>query len=109
MSRPLDLIWYRPCGCDAGCELYLHADWEGPDPGGGDPSVLRWLDPAKRLTDAELAAEYQFSRLDSRVRMARVENYSGDKVLFDHYERGLDQEATLERFATHPHYDEADQ
>jgi hypothetical protein len=60
----------------------------------------------KRLSDAELAAEYQFSRLDSRVRMARQHNCPDSKTLFDHYERGLEQEWTLERFATLPHYDE---
>lgn len=60
----------------------------------------------KRLTDAELAAEYQNSRLISYVRHHRTKNYPGDMVLFDHYERGLEQEWTLERFATLPHYDE---
>lgn len=60
----------------------------------------------KRFTDAELAAEYQNSRLVSYVRHRRVENYPGDMTLFDHYERGLEQEWWLERFATLPHYDE---
>lgn len=61
----------------------------------------------KRFTDAELAAEYQNSRLVSYVRHRRVENCPGDKVLFDHYDRALEQEWFLERFATFPHHDEA--
>jgi len=60
----------------------------------------------KRFTDAELAAEFQFSRLSSRVRFARTQNYPTDMTLFDHYEKGLYEEWTLERFATLPHYDE---
>lgn len=60
----------------------------------------------KRFTDAELAAEYQNSRLVSYVRQRRTHNYPGEMVLFDHYERGLEQEWWLERFAALPHYDE---
>ncbi|MFB8368565.1 hypothetical protein ACFC25_04285 [Pseudarthrobacter sp. NPDC055928] len=60
----------------------------------------------KRFSDAELCAEYQNSRLISYVRQKRTHNYPGDMVLFDHYERGLEQEWLLERFATLPHYDE---
>ena len=60
----------------------------------------------KRLTDAELASEFHSARLNSRVRMARVDNQPGNTVVFDHYERGLEQEWWLERFAMHSHYDE---
>ena len=64
------------------------------------------IEDDKRFTDAELAAEYQNSRLVSYVRHKRTQNYPTDMTLFDHYERGLEQEWTLERFATLPHYDE---
>jgi len=60
----------------------------------------------KRFTDTELAAEYHAARMTSRVRMARVDNQPGNAAVFDHYERGLEHEWTLERFAIHPHHDE---
>ena len=61
---------------------------------------------SKRLTDAELVAEFQAARHTSYVRWHRTQNYPGDMPLFDHYEKGLEQEWTLERFARLPHYDE---
>ena len=72
---------------------------------GGFYSPYALVSTDKRFSDAELAAEFHFSRLDSRVRMARVDNCPGSETLFDHYERGLEQEWTLERFATLPHFD----
>ena len=59
----------------------------------------------KRFTDAELAAEFHFARLDSRVRGAR-QQYSPSDVNWHHYLKGLDQEAAFERFATRDHFDE---
>lgn len=101
MSRPLELVAYRPCGCDPSCEFYLNADWEGPDPGGGDPSILRWLNPAKRLTDAELAAEYW--KASERVRSCAHPALKVQRA------NALAKLQTLHRFAIHPHYDEVDQ
>jgi len=103
MSKPLELaVFEKEPGRYGGEPRYNSPDgfWAYP------ASHVDGYAQAKRLTDAELAAEYQFSRLDSRVRMARQHNCPDSKTLFDHYERGLEQEWTLERFATLPHYDE---
>jgi len=62
-----------------------------------------------RFADAELAAEFQRARLVSYVRHRRTQNSPGNMTLFDHYEKGINEEWTLERFATLPHFDEQDQ
>ena len=60
----------------------------------------------KRLTDAELAAEYWFMDAVMADQMARAT--SGYVAPRDVLSARADFEV-IKRFATHPHYDEADQ
>lgn len=61
--------------------------------------VFNGYRPAKRLTDAELAAEYWSAAAEAALELA------GE---LDETDAPL-QAVTLRRFATHPHYDEVDQ
>lgn len=70
-----------------------HADWQNT------PCLTCREDrigDGKRLTDAELAAEVWCQETEFRAAVIR-----GDYP-------ALDRLATMERFAAHPHYDEAD-
>ena len=68
--------------------------------------------PRKRLTDADLAAEFW---RQSTIATAAASNYlnSGPgqtDAALDYYQREAGKLEALQRFATHPHYyDEADQ
>lgn len=59
-----------------------------------------------RFSDAELAAEVLGAELTCWVRRTRCDNYRGEAILWDHYQKAVDQAWALTRFATYPHFDE---
>jgi hypothetical protein len=60
----------------------------------------------KRFTDTELVAEFHASTMDSRISGDLWRNYPGESHLHYDYMRRIDQEFTIHRFATLPHYDD---
>lgn len=98
MNRPLELRRFRRCGCGEWCDVYVDADIEGPDVAEGNAEVF-YEDRAKRLTDAELAAEYW----QACAVLSTVLNLNEE---YDLHDEAAMYATTLERFATHPHYDE---
>lgn len=115
MSKPLELTIYPPLspytkqviawnleqGYDAyrGISAEMHA-----------PGLLAMK--AKRLTDAELAAEYWAQVHDSQYAMTcelAAEDKPGRKAARHWGAQSTAKATTLHRFATRPHYFEADQ
>lgn len=94
---PLVLTVYKRCPDHAdrgGCDYWVPADMHGPDVGYGE--WVRWEED-KRLTDAELAAEYWAA---CAVVERAIRGGSGFVIPLAR------ERNTMERFATHPHYDE---
>ncbi|MGN6403530.1 hypothetical protein [Sinomonas sp.] len=108
MSRPLELILWRRTTCteaipgarkcDGECPYWINdvtGEYHERDYGYADHNTGRTdYNPAKRLTDSELAAEVWCQETEFRAAVIR-----GDYP-------DLDRLATTARFATHPHYDE---
>jgi hypothetical protein len=92
MKKPLELIWYWPvnCGEPCNCNEYWAGDRPIPD-FAVDVQV-------KRLTEHELAAEVWHS----------IVKFYSKEPSTDAVEEAC-RNAVIERFATKPHYDEADQ
>ena len=75
-------------------------------PGERFPERVEWRVLAKRLSDAELAAEYWRLRLKVCSRGNRDVKGVGHPCV--EWRAAHDECDTLHRFATNPHYDEAD-
>lgn len=92
MSRPLELKTFRIWDCGDGT---IYADIPGEEwPERVGVVILR-----KRLTDPELAAEYW----QACAVLSTVLNLNEE---YDLHDQAAMYATTLERFATHPHYDE---
>ncbi|SEI45634.1 hypothetical protein SAMN04487917_101389 [Arthrobacter sp. yr096] len=90
MTKPLELTIYWPTSCGESCDCTEYVV-------GGRPIPRFAVDiRAKRLTEHELAAEVWHSI---------VKFYSKEPSV-DAVEEAC-RNAVIERFATHPHYDEA--
>lgn len=108
MSKPLDLAIFEPSRCSCPCREPF---WIDPRDGSqrprhhfnSDQTVDRIdYDPAKRLTDAELAAEDWELQYGCEVSSEWGTDWEAMK-------REKEQRAIMHRFATLPHYDEQDQ
>lgn len=86
MRRPLELVVHHRSKTDPN-RFVVKGFWE-----------WRPYDTSKRLTDPELAAEVWRARWT--VKIAKLE------WPFILTEANLEKVRTIERFATHPHYDE---
>lgn len=97
--KPLELVVYRTLE-----DFGVVFGYDTPDVHA--TSEADAMAAAKRFTDTELAAEFHASCMDTRVSGDRSRNYPREDLLRDEYIRRLNQEFTLHRFATLPHYDE---
>ena len=93
--KPLQLITYPPKNGFYTRGHITYSDWQ----------VDAWLVPDKRLTDAELAAEYwRASEIEAEHRLHRLRY--GNPHGYNLTKKLLHEAHVLFRFATHPHHDE---
>jgi hypothetical protein len=92
MSKPLELTIY-PMTCNHLGEVKYQAAHDGLH-----LEQVHELIESKRLTDVELAAEFW----KQEAQVTTVEAMGGTPI------RNLAALKTIHRFATHPHYDEAE-
>lgn len=98
MSKPLELVIYPPvprCPISSGWS-FARVDWFD------DRATERKLSEKKRLTEAELAAEYYRSSFLHENSLSENDGYDGMPETREHRL----QSATFFRFAKLPHYDE---
>ena len=102
MKKPLELTVYPPAECI--CELRgEYATGYNYACDVVDHGWMRAAVNSKRFTDAELAAEHHSANAKA-WRLTAFRSYDSDEL------KRLEHEfATFRRFASLPHYDEADQ
>jgi hypothetical protein len=117
MSKPLELVIFERIQCrENGCDCRGgKTTWLNPITGeeidrspDGRPNIERWdYSPFKRLTDAELAAEVhrQIGRTADAEEGFKYDIWDGSPL--QHEDIEAERRDTINRFATHPHYDES--